>query len=79
LEVAIKLLGYCIDIIAAKLAENGRWSIIFKRDTAIVILAQQDADGRIELPRQLMAGHLGCREWFFDIVLGESARQPSNS
>jgi hypothetical protein len=40
LEVAIKLLGYCIDIIAAKLTENGCWSIIFKRDTAIVILAQ---------------------------------------
>jgi len=40
LELAIKTLGYCIDVIAAKLAENGSWSVIFKRDTTIVILAQ---------------------------------------
>jgi hypothetical protein len=79
LEVAIKLLGYCIDTIAAKLTENGCWSIIFKRDTAIAILAQEDADGRIEAGRQLVTGHLGCGERISDIVLDGSARQPSNS
>jgi hypothetical protein len=79
LEVAIKLLGHGIDLIAVQLAKNRCWSIIFKPNTAITILAQQDADGRIEPGRQLMAGHLGCGKRISDIVLDGSARQPSNS
>ena len=73
LEVAIKLLSYCINITAAELAENGCWSIIFKSDTAIVILAQQHANGRIEPRRKMMARHLGGGERISDIVLDGSA------
>ncbi|CAG9209431.1 hypothetical protein BCAR13_1840026 [Paraburkholderia caribensis] len=79
LEVAIKLLSHGIDLLAAELAENGGWSIIFKPDTAIAILAQQHTDGCIQSRRQLMAGHLRCGERIADIVLDGSARQPSNS
>jgi len=40
LKVAIKLPGHGIDLVTAKLAENGGGSIIFKSDTTIAILAQ---------------------------------------
>lgn len=79
LEVAIKLLGHGIDLIIAKLVENGGWSIIFEGDHASDVLAQQHADGRIESRRQLMASHLAGGERISDIVLDRSALQLSNS
>ena len=75
----IKLLRHGSNLIVAVLTKNGGRSIIFKCDPAITILAQQDADGRIEPGRQLMAGHLGCGKRISDIVLDGSVRQPSNS
>jgi len=42
------LLGNSIHMFAAKLTEQGCRPIIFKRDTAIFILAQKDANGRIQ-------------------------------
>ncbi|SDD63181.1 hypothetical protein SAMN05216345_112109 [Cupriavidus sp. YR651] len=78
-EVAIKLMSHGIDLLAAELAKNGGWSIIFKPDTTIAILAQQYTDGCMESRRQLMAGHLRCGERIADIVLDGSARQPGNS
>ena len=47
-KVAIKLLSYGIDLLAAELAENGGWPIILKSDNVIAVLAQQHANGRIE-------------------------------
>jgi hypothetical protein len=78
LEIAIKLLDHDIDLIVAKLAKNRSWPIIFKPNSAIAVLAQQDADGRIQSRRQLMAGHLGCGQRIPDIVLDGAARLPSN-
>jgi hypothetical protein len=52
LEVAIKLLGYYVDIIAAELTEDGCWSIIFECAPAIAVLPQKYADRRIEPSRQ---------------------------
>lgn len=47
-QVAIKLLRNGIDVIVAKLAKDGGRSIIFERDHAIAILAQEHPDGRVE-------------------------------